>query len=62
MKRPRLALARVNYSQLYSVYDGGSTYKQRDILTPYHLLNLAGYAREHAHAHGHDRHGPWDNH
>ncbi|MBI3987181.1 MAG: B12-binding domain-containing radical SAM protein [Lentisphaerae bacterium] len=46
MTRPKLALARVNYSQLYKVYDGGKTYKQRDILTPYQLLNLAGTARE----------------
>lgn len=46
MARPKLALARVNYSQLYKVYDGGKTYKQRDILTPYQLLNLAGYVRE----------------
>ena len=41
MKRPKLALARLNCSQLYTVYDGGKTYKQRDILTPYHPLNLA---------------------
>jgi len=39
----KIALARVNYSQLYSVYDDGKTYKQRDILTPYHLLSLAAY-------------------
>ncbi|MDD5677957.1 MAG: radical SAM protein [Kiritimatiellae bacterium] len=44
--KPKLALARVNYSQLYTVYDGGKTYTQRDILVPYQLLNLAGYIRE----------------
>jgi radical SAM superfamily enzyme YgiQ (UPF0313 family) len=27
------------------MYDGGKTYRQRDILTPYHLLNIAGYVR-----------------
>ena len=41
----RLALARVNYSQLYSVYDGGKTFTERDILIPYQLLNLAAYVR-----------------
>jgi radical SAM superfamily enzyme YgiQ (UPF0313 family) len=45
MLLPKLALARVNYSQLYDVYDGGKTYKYRDILVPYQLLNLAGYIR-----------------
>ena len=45
MTLPKLALARVNYSQLYEVYDGGKTYKFRDILVPYQLLNLAGYIR-----------------
>lgn len=43
----KIALARVNYSQLYSVYDDGKTYKQRDILTPYHLLSLASYMEKH---------------
>lgn len=37
----KLALARINYSQLYFVYDEGRTYEQRDILIPYHLLVLA---------------------
>lgn len=37
----KLALARINYSQLYGVYDEGMTYEQRDILIPYHLLILA---------------------
>lgn len=46
MKRTRLALGRVNYSQLYSVYDGGKTYAHRDILVPYQLLNLAGFVRQ----------------
>jgi len=46
MARPKLALARVNYSQLYKVYDGGKTFRQRDILAPYQLLSLAGYVRE----------------
>ncbi len=46
MKEIRLALARVNYSQLYKVYDGGKTYTVRDILTPYHLLTLAGHVRK----------------
>jgi len=46
MKRTKLALARVNYSQLYTVYDGGKTLCHRDILTPYQLLHLAGYARQ----------------
>ncbi len=46
MKRPKVALARVNYSQLYGVYDGGKTTKQRDILPPYQLLTLAGYVRD----------------
>ena len=41
----KLALARVNYSQLYGFYDGGATYKQRDILIPYHLLVLASVAQ-----------------
>lgn len=45
MAPPRLALARVNYSQLYTMYDDGKTYRQRDILTPYHLLSIAGYVR-----------------
>jgi len=44
-KHPRLVLARVNYSQLYGVYDHGKIPRQRDVLIPYHLLNLAGYAR-----------------
>ena len=41
----RLALGRVNYSQLYGFYDDGATYKQRDILIPYHLLVLASVAK-----------------
>lgn len=41
----RLALARVNYSQLYGIYDNGATYKQRDVLIPYHLLVLASAAK-----------------
>lgn len=45
MPAPKLALARVNYSQLYGVYDGGKTYAHRDILAPYQLLNLAAAAR-----------------
>jgi len=44
----KLALARVNYSQLYSVYDDGKTFKQRDILTPYHLLFLASYMEQYS--------------
>ncbi len=47
MAYPKLALARANYSQLYGVYDSGRTYAKRDILTPYHLLTLAGYVRGH---------------
>jgi len=46
MSRPKLALARANYSQLYGVYDGGKTYTRRDILTPYNLLTLAGFLRD----------------
>lgn len=45
MKQIKLALARVNYSQLYKVYDGGKTYKKRGILMPYHLATLAGHIR-----------------
>jgi len=45
-KDKKLALARVNYSQLYSVYDNGKTYKDRDILAPYQLLTLAAYVRD----------------
>lgn len=37
----KVALCRVNYSQLYSVYDGGKTYKHRDVIPPYHLITLA---------------------
>ncbi len=48
MAYPKLALARVNYSQLYGVYDKGKTYKKRDILAPYHLLTLAAYVRKHS--------------
>ena len=40
-----VALVRVNYSQLYGVYDGGKTYKHRDILVPYQLLVLAAHIR-----------------
>ena len=46
MNEIKLALARVNYSQLYKVYDKGKTYTVRDILTPYHLLTLAGHIRK----------------
>jgi len=42
----KLALTRVNYSQLYSVYDNGKTYSKRDILIPYHLITLASYIRK----------------
>jgi radical SAM superfamily enzyme YgiQ (UPF0313 family) len=45
MKKIKLALARVNYSQLYKVYDEGKTYKKRGILMPYPLLELAGHTR-----------------
>lgn len=45
-KQPKIVLARVNYSQLYRVYDDGKTCEQRDILPPYQLLTLAGYLRE----------------
>lgn len=41
----KIALARVNYSQLYGVYDEGKTYECRDILPPYQLLTLAGYIK-----------------
>ncbi len=39
----KVALGRVNYSQLYGFYDKGKTLEKRDILTPYQLLTLAGY-------------------
>ncbi len=42
----KLALARVNYSQLYGVYDKGKTYSKRDILAPYHLISLAAWIRD----------------
>lgn len=41
----RIALARVNYSQIYGVYDDGKAYERRDILIPYHLLVLANAVR-----------------
>jgi len=44
--RGKLVLARVNYSQLYGVYQGKAM-QDRDVLIPYHLANLAGYARAH---------------
>ena len=37
----KIALGRVNYSQVYRLYDNGRTYEQRDILLPYNLLVLA---------------------
>lgn len=45
MKEIKVALARVNYSQLYKLYDDGKTYKKRDILIPYHLITLASHVR-----------------
>jgi anaerobic magnesium-protoporphyrin IX monomethyl ester cyclase len=41
----KVALARVNYSQLYGVYDNIKAYKNRDILVPYQLLVLASHIR-----------------
>jgi len=41
-----LALARVNYSQLYHYYDDGRTYAKRDVLIPYQLITLAAHVRE----------------
>ena len=46
MKQIKVALARVNYSQLYKVYDSGKTYRKRDVLAPYHLITLASHVRQ----------------
>ena len=44
MMKIKVALGRVNYSQLYGFYDKGKTLEKRDILAPYQLLTLAGYS------------------
>lgn len=43
MRKIKVALGRVNYSQLYGFYDEGKALEERDILTPYQLLTLASY-------------------
>lgn len=45
-KPVRVAFARVNYSQLYGVYDEGMTLRKRDVLIPYHLITLAAHLRD----------------